>query len=1652
MKPKPTPNNEKYLQQLEILQTFVLDIIKSETFEEVAKHVFDALEATIDPYLLGISWVRLGVLPGYVKIKGEEIKSGAGGVGMPLDGPGIMVRAVNTGMICNVPDTREDPTYVKDEAAGYLTLSVIAVPIQVNGKAIGALVMEEKESHAYDASDQNILEALAGYAGLSFRNIRYSDRLNGLHHHTSQLSVLTSIAQVAEHTLDAMTAALELETCTFLLSQNGELNPILEKGLDETIRLREEAHELTSFHDRLREADTLEFLSELEAPITIGSEVVAVLSAKSIRADAYSKQDNELVETLASHVASAIQRIRLLEAQIQYEAKLEALHEHANKLSNANDIQEISEHTIEAMSTPLGFTFGEFGLVDEKHITLLQTYGYDSSDETWQIPLDGPGVSVRTVKTGKTQLVNDTRKDVDFIGVDMDENTLSELDDSIGRRLGNVRILSELCVPVKIDNAVVAYLNAESTELNAFNEQDQKLLETLANHVASAIQRIRLLEEQIQYEAKLEALHLHTSNLADASSIEDIKEHTIDAMANSLGFSWAIFGIVEGNLLKFTIPKSLGGSGDPLDLSLDGPGLMIRAIRTGETQLIADVRKEVDYIGPQMNENTRIGLESTHSKRVKSAHSQLQARSPALSELDVPVKINQDVVGVICAESTELNAFTKQDQKLLETLASHIASAIQRIKLLEEQIRYEAKLEALHQHANDLTESITIEEIAEFTIEVMYATLGMKTCDFYSRENQYLRLISYKGWTPDEPEYKHPLDRPGILAKTANTKKTILLSDIRDEPNYFEYEGIGADGEQAYQALSELCVPVIYDDEVVAVLNTESNQLDFYGERDKVLLETLASHVSSAIQRIRLLDEQIQYEAKLEALHQHAIQLIKAEDIDKIADYTADAMSNTLGYRYGLFLMIEGDHLKSLRSIGKYTYLPEPIPLGSIGLINKTVNTGETQLVTDTRLNKNYRTSGIINLSELDVPLIIENKVIGVLNIENEEQDSFTEQDKILLETLASHVTSAIQRIRFIEEQIQYEAKLEALHVHANKLADASSLEEIADNTHDAMVNTLGVGGEDWGGLLGIVEDNFVTWGLESHLERSQSPIDSPGITYRAIKTGETQLVTDTRKDDDFVVHQDRAQELGVQMDTSLLSKLDEKVRIHLLEQRDSDGLGVSLSELDVPVKIGDTVVAILNAESILLNAFSEHDKKLLETLAGHVASAIQKIRLLDDKIQYEGKLEALHIHTSKLADAENIEEITDYTLEAMENTLGFTWASMVRVEGNFITIVIQSRSGIRTQNDTGPQAVDGPGITNRAVRTGETQLVNDVRKDDDYVGVFMAENKLSNIPDDVRQFILNARKHGGEDYRTLSEIEVPVKIGQTVVAILGAESLELNAFTEQDKSLIETLANHVASAMMRLQHTKEREQVQQELALERVRVEQADELSRLKNQFISTATHELRTPVTSILGFLELVLDYSSEDLPDSVKNDLNIVFRNALRLVDMTNDLLDVQRITSGRFEIILEQTDLMKTLNEVVEELTPLFNEKQQMLVVEAPSELNVHIDEVRISQLFINLIRNANKFTPDEGNITIKVEPVENHIQISFKDSGIGLNEEDIGKLFKPFPAIRHGVNVVSTGLGLAICKGIVDLHKGDIWVESEGTGTGSTFIVKIPVGQ
>jgi putative methionine-R-sulfoxide reductase with GAF domain len=232
-------------------------------------------------------------------------------MGLPLDGPGINIKVINTRKTWNVPDTRADPDYITtligEEGQ---TLSQLSVPVLSFGKAIGVVTVEHLELNAFDETDQKLLEAITENAGYSLSRIRYGERLKELHLLASKLSSSKSISETAEYSLEAMVNILDLASCEFLLVQDSFPQSILRKGLDETIQIREKVIEVSSFSERLREASKLDFQSTLEVLVEVDNEFVAILRAQSIREDAYTKQDKELLETLASHVASTIQRIR----------------------------------------------------------------------------------------------------------------------------------------------------------------------------------------------------------------------------------------------------------------------------------------------------------------------------------------------------------------------------------------------------------------------------------------------------------------------------------------------------------------------------------------------------------------------------------------------------------------------------------------------------------------------------------------------------------------------------------------------------------------------------------------------------------------------------------------------------------------------------------------------------------------------------------------------------------------------------------------------------------------------------------------------------------------------------------------------------------------------------------------------------------------------------------------------------------------------------------------------------------------------------------------------------------------------------------------------------------------------------------------------
>ncbi|OGN93317.1 MAG: hypothetical protein A2Z75_08200 [Chloroflexi bacterium RBG_13_50_10] len=249
-------------------------------------------------------------------------------------------------------------------------------------------------------------------------------------------------------------------------------------------------------------------------------------------------------------------------------------------------------------------------------------------------------------------------------------------------------------------------------------------------------------------------------------------------------------------------------------------------------------------------------------------------------------------------------------------------------------------------------------------------------------------------------------------------------------------------------------------------------------------------------------------------------------------------------------------------------------------------------------------------------------------------------------------------------------------------------------------------------------------------------------------------------------------------------------------------------------------------------------------------------------------------------------------------------------------------------------------------------------------------------------------------------------------------------------------------------ERTRQLEQKTTELEQANIRLQ---ELDRLKSVFLASMSHELRTPLNSIIGFTGIILQGMSGEINQEQRKQLTMVKNSANHLLSLINDVLDVSKIEAGRVELSPEEMRLDDVVKEVADAFSLVASEKDLELVAEVPTGISLRSDKRRVKQVLMNLVSNAIKFT-DRGSVKIAARVAEDrNLEIRVIDTGIGIKEEDINKLFLPFQQVGMPLtkNYEGTGLGLHLAKRLATFLGGGVSVKSE-YGRGSEFILTIPL--
>jgi signal transduction histidine kinase len=294
--------------------------------------------------------------------------------------------------------------------------------------------------------------------------------------------------------------------------------------------------------------------------------------------------------------------------------------------------------------------------------------------------------------------------------------------------------------------------------------------------------------------------------------------------------------------------------------------------------------------------------------------------------------------------------------------------------------------------------------------------------------------------------------------------------------------------------------------------------------------------------------------------------------------------------------------------------------------------------------------------------------------------------------------------------------------------------------------------------------------------------------------------------------------------------------------------------------------------------------------------------------------------------------------------------------------------------------------------------------------------------------------------------LTMPVVVADERVADVVADASPLTI--RRARTSLATVASELSLALDRVRLIAAEREAVTALSEQNERLR---ELDRMKDQFVSTVSHELRTPLTSMIGYLEILVGSEHGELShDEQRHFLEIVDRNCRRLNHLVDDILDVARIDSGRFALELTSVDLAQLASERIESIRAAAEQKQLQLRLTIDSEPPpLYADPMRLGQLLDNLLSNAVKFTPAGGEVGLTLATRGDTVHIEVTDTGVGIPESELDKLFDRFFRASTAATEKGSGLGLSIAKTIAEAHGGVVSVESEA-GVGTTFSVDLPV--
>lgn len=636
--------------------------------------------------------------------------------------------------------------------------------------------------------------------------------------------------------------------------------------------------------------------------------------------------------------------------------------------------------------------------------------------------------------------------------------------------------------------------------------------------------------------------------------------------------------------------------------------------------------------------------------------------------------------------------------------------------------------------------------------------------------------------------------------------------------------------------------------------------------------------------------------------------------------------------------------------------------------------------------------------ASLVTPLQVRGEVMGVLGLEDPDQDrQWTADEVSMIEDIAEQVALALEGARLLDETQVNLAETARLYAATGRLSNATSADEVLDILAQEAHAT--VGSAYSGSLLRAGPDpsGRIEW-LEVSAQWNPPEISLPS-------TARLQ-VADLPSLAQFVGQREisatRYSEIPLE---------DEQTRTLMKQSR----IGATVA---IPLVAGESWLGLINITSEDERIPDERTIRMLQNLADRAAVAMETMRLHGETERRAIQLDAASKVSRAATSILETETLLPSVVELIRDHFNYYHAQVFLVNPTRHWAILEASAGevgqILLQRGHALE-VGGTSVIGRATATGEPIIASDTDED-----TLHFKNEL--LPD------------------TRSELAIPLKLGDEVVGALDVQSVESTAFTPDDVQVLSTLADQLTTAIQNARLYEEQRRTAEKLR----------EVDQLKSQFLANMSHELRTPLNSIIGFSRVILKGIDGPLTELQEQDLTAIYNSGTHLLGLINDVLDHSKIESGKLDLTFEETNLPDIIKGVMSTSVALFKDKPRIKVGHhiAPNMPTIIADDTRVRQVLLNLMSNAAKFTI-QGEVHLSATYDEHYVIIQVRDTGIGIPPEKYSVVFQEFEQADTSTTRAygGTGLGMAISKYFIDMHRGNIWLESE-ENVGTTFTVRL----